>query len=180
MSSRRNSFTLVLFPNEVVVYDEYRPRPARVHEALQLADHLLVGLQTRNSAVHHDDVTELAIERAAARELERHRCIVLELNQIPPRYRRLPDVGPFLAAVELLEVAGEQVGHELGHYVFRLAEDEVFHFGEARVAGGKQGPARDDGLAQLAASGDDLARGIDLREQWPRQKRNPPTRVARR
>src|SRR6266516_1715910 len=61
---------LLLVPDEVVV-DDHRGEEARLAYLVELGDHLRGLLGARHAAVDHDDVAELALERAAARELER-------------------------------------------------------------------------------------------------------------
>ena len=54
-----------------VVVDEEDTAHAEAAQLVQLAADLLQALHPRLAAEHHDDVAELAAERAAARELQR-------------------------------------------------------------------------------------------------------------
>src|SRR6202042_1339056 len=51
------------------------------------------GVGARHAAVELDDVAELAGERAAARKLHADMHVLIELEQIEARLRRLGDVG---------------------------------------------------------------------------------------
>ena len=82
-----------LVADEIVVHEEDRPAPAEPAEAVQLGDHLRRRLGAGPMAEHRGDVAELAVERAAARELHAHRGVAPQVRQLPQRRRRLADVG---------------------------------------------------------------------------------------
>jgi hypothetical protein len=63
--------------DEIVVYDEYLVCPAQATQDFEFLDQLRGSLRSRLAAVDGDDVAELALERAAARELHRHRKVFL-------------------------------------------------------------------------------------------------------
>ena len=78
---------VALVADEVVVHQEHRAAPAQVVEPLQLGDQLLGGLGARLAPVEHDDVAELAVERAASGELHRHLRVGVEFQQVVARHR---------------------------------------------------------------------------------------------
>ena len=64
-----------------------------VADRLQLGDHLGARLDPRPAAEGDDDVAELALERAAARELDAAEGVVLHLEQVEPGRRHPRHVG---------------------------------------------------------------------------------------
>ena len=62
-------------------------------QRLELGDHLRRCLDPRAAAERDDDVAELALERAAARELEAAEQVVPHLEQVESRHRHLRHVG---------------------------------------------------------------------------------------
>ena len=104
----------LLVADEVVVDQEHRAAPAERVEAVELGDHLLVRLGAWNAAEELGDVAELAVERTAARELQRHRAVGLEVEQLEARHRSGGDRGLALGAVGPRGAAGLPVGEETG------------------------------------------------------------------
>jgi hypothetical protein len=66
---RQEPLQRLLVADHVIVDERDVAAVAGEIERVQLLQHLLIGLGARNAAVELDDVAELAIERAAAREL---------------------------------------------------------------------------------------------------------------
>jgi hypothetical protein len=80
--------------DKVVVDQEHRASPAKLVQAVELAEHLSVGLGTRGAAEEMGDVAELAVERAAPRELERHGTVGLKIDEIETWCRSDCDLRP--------------------------------------------------------------------------------------
>ena len=113
---------LLLVADEVVVDDEDHVLPSAQAEFFQLGDQLGGRLGARHAAVHDDDVAELAIERAAPRELDRHGDIVAEVDQIPAGRRHASDVGPARRGVGGADRPAAHVFDDLRHEVFGFAQ----------------------------------------------------------
>ena len=95
---RQEGLGLLLVADEVVVHDEDVCHAERV-DRLHLGQHLGDGLGPRAAAVHHDDVAELAVVGAAARELDGHAAVALDLEEIEARQRRVQHAGLLVLAV---------------------------------------------------------------------------------
>ena len=92
MMSSQQLLGLLLVADEVVVDDERRVEAGLAH-VVELGHELLGLLHPRLAAEDHDDVAELALERAAARELQRARRVAVDLEQVVARPRHLGHVG---------------------------------------------------------------------------------------
>ena len=68
--------------DEVVVDEEEAAPVAGGAERVELLEHLRGRLRTWLAAEDLDDVAELALERAAARVLHAHRCVVAVIDQV--------------------------------------------------------------------------------------------------
>src|SRR6266545_1968051 len=103
------------------------------------------GLRAGLPAVYDDDVAELAVERAAARELDRHRAVLIDFEQVEARQRRIVHARFLVLAVFALPLPGRVVGKELRPGIFRLVHEDYVH-SVAQLLGAKrrQRPARDD------------------------------------
>ena len=88
LDGRQQQLGVALVADEVVVHQEDGATPAQVVERLQLSHQLLGCLGARLAPVQHDDVAELALERATTRELHAHRVVGVELKQIEAGHRR--------------------------------------------------------------------------------------------
>ena len=78
---------LLLVADEVVVHEEDALAPAQRVEAVQLGDDLRGGLGARAMTQQRGHVAEVAVEGAAARELDADRVVMLEIRQLPQRAR---------------------------------------------------------------------------------------------
>ncbi len=100
-----------LVADEIVVDDEdlLGAEPVAL---LDLGHHLVHLLGARAPAVDDDDVAELALERTAARELDRHGVIAVDVQQVEARHRRQREVGLLGGAVLALPGARREVAQE--------------------------------------------------------------------
>ena len=73
----------LLVSDEIVVHEEDVAAPAAGVQAVELGDDLLRGLDAHTVAEQGGDVAEIAVERAAARELDAHAGVSLEVQQFP-------------------------------------------------------------------------------------------------
>ena len=111
-------------------------------QAVQLGDDLRGGLGTRAMTQQRRHVAEVAVEGAAARELDADRVVILEIRHAPKRDGGLVDIGVFRRGIDalspaLLQVAQERRQSHLGlvqHKVVDVRELLVFHR-EERSAG---------------------------------------------
>ena len=104
---------LLLVADEVVVDDERRVEAGPAH-VVQFGHQLLGLLDPRPAPVDHDDVAELALERAAARVLQRPGGVPIDLQQVVARARHLRHVGRLRLFVPRLDgVAAGEVVEEL-------------------------------------------------------------------
>lgn len=106
----------------------------------------------------------LAVERTAARELQRHRAVAGQLGEIPARHGRGAHVGKGRARVEAARAAGGEIAQKIGQRQLGLVEHEVIDGGKVGVGAGEKRPAGDDGSPGGVAAGDDLLRGGALRD----------------
>ena len=90
-TSRRTGLDRLLVADQVVVDDEDDRASLGARIASSSAMTCADGLDPRAAAEGDDDVAELALERAAARELEAAEGVVPHLEQVEPR-RRAPCV----------------------------------------------------------------------------------------
>ena len=96
-TSRNTSLIAFLLPIRLSSTMKTMSMPCS-QQRLQLGDHLLARLDAGSAAEGDDDVAELALERAAARELEAAECIVPHLEQVEPRRRARSSCRSFRAA----------------------------------------------------------------------------------
>src|SRR3954447_10071926 len=89
--------------------------------------HLLARLCPRLSSIQHDDVAEFAIERAAARELERHRIVIVEPDEPPLRHRRPAHIWEAARAIYRFGLSRLKTGAQVTDHVLGLAEHDVIH-----------------------------------------------------
>src|SRR3974390_427791 len=73
---------LDLVADEIVVHEVHMASMPEAVEQLEFGDDLLRGLCPWTSAIELDDVAELAVERAAAGELNPNHEVVIELQQV--------------------------------------------------------------------------------------------------
>src|SRR3989454_124996 len=127
-----------LFVGDEVVIDEIHVTSvAQRVETVQFAEDLLRGFRPGLPAVELDDVTELAVERAAAGELDPDVQVLPELQQVEARRRALGPVGLLLGAVDPVRGSGFQVGEKLRDRHFSFIEHQVIRVGVGlRLAGG--------------------------------------------
>ena len=188
---------LLLVADEVVVHDERRVKTGPTH-VVQFGHQLLGLLHARTPAVDHDDVAELALERAAARVLQRPRRVPIDLQQVVARARHLRHVGRLRLLVALLRrlVAGEVVEERgpgrLGladeHDVAQSVEELLLH-GNERAADDREDlhlPQPDQDLADPRLlhvhprDADDVVRRGATPSRSPPRSRPARTRRGRR
>jgi hypothetical protein len=139
-----------------------RPAPAGPVETVQLGDHLCRRLGARTMPEHRGDVAELAVERAAARELHAHRGVTLHVRQLPQRRRRPADVGELRRRIYAPCSVALEVTQKLRQCHLRFIQHEMVNFGKLFVAQGEQRPARHDRLPRCAATRDQFVRRVLL------------------
>ena len=103
---------LPLVPDEVVVHDEDAAAPAPEVQRLELGNDLRRALGPRHPAVEHRDVAEVAVKGAAAGILDVHGGVVLHVQEVEARQRRLAEVRPERGGIHALRFALRQVGEE--------------------------------------------------------------------
>jgi hypothetical protein len=138
--------------DEVVVDDEHHVAPAALAQRLELAHHLRRLLGARHAPVHDHDVAELAVERAAARELDRHGDVVAQRDQVPARHRGGAHVRPLRRAVGRLQPAVAQVFDHLGRDALGFAEHGLPDLGKLLMPGSEQRAAREHRFAEARAA----------------------------
>ena len=89
----------------------------------------------------------------------------------------LGDFRPVRAAINGLQPAAPQVGHDLWHHFLGLAQNEVLNLRERFMAGGEQRPARNDGFIQCRAPRHDFADGFLLHDHGAQQHIIRPAQV---
>ena len=109
-----------LVADEVVV-DEEDVAHAALAQHVELAADLRRRLRARLAAEHDDDVAELALERAAARELQADHGVAVELEQVVTRSGRIVQRHFAAFLVKRLRCAGLEVRAELRPDVLRFA-----------------------------------------------------------
>ena len=77
---------MLLVADQVIVHEKDRLAPAQVVEGIQLGQDLGGCLDPRHVPEQGGDVTEFAIERAAARVLDSHGGIEFAVGQLPHRH----------------------------------------------------------------------------------------------
>ena len=108
-----------LIPHEVIVNEKDALTPSELVQPIQLANDLPGGFDARPVSKKYGNVAKLAIEGAAARILDRHGRVVLQVSQFPQRCRGLSDIGKFRRSVDafcpaLFEVPQERRERHLG------------------------------------------------------------------
>ncbi len=106
LQHRQERLDRFLVADEVVVDEIDVTAIAQLVEGFQFGQHLIVRLGTRRAAIELDDVAKFAGERATARELHADIQILLELQEVEARDRRLGDVdGKFRRHEQALALA---------------------------------------------------------------------------
>src|SRR2546425_1456437 len=127
-----------LFVGDEVVIDEiHMTSVVQLIETFQFSKDLVRGFRAGLPAVELDDVTELAVERAAAGKLDPDVQVLPELQKVEARRRALGHVGLLLGAVDPVRGSGFQVGEKLRDRHFSFIEHQVIRVGvDLRLAGG--------------------------------------------
>jgi len=116
-------FRELLVADEVVVDEEHLGRPEAM-TLLDLRHDLRHRLHARAPAIHDDDVAELAVEGAAARELDRHRVVLVDVQQVEARRRRGGEIRLLIRAVFVPPAAGLVVLQKLRPGGLGLIDEE--------------------------------------------------------
>jgi len=138
----------LLVADEVVVDDEdlLGAEPVAL---LDLGHHLVHLLGARAPAVDDDDVAELALEGTAARELDRHGVIAIDVQQVEARHRRQREVGLLVGAVLALPGARREVAQEDGPglfgFVTKSTSQQPRHCSDTAKRAGRPPPRSDRG-----------------------------------
>ncbi len=126
-------------------------------DGVELGEDLGAGLDPRAPAEGDDDVAELALERASARELQAAEGVVLHLQQVEPRRRDLGHVGLLGLLVALGVPALPPFVEEPRPGFLGLAdEDHVGQVAEIILLDGHPRAARHAEAAALLQLGEDL------------------------
>jgi len=149
---------LDLFPvaDEVVIHHEDLAPPAPCVQGLELLYDLPDSLRSGHTAIHCHNVAEFTVEGAATGILDRHEGIIIHVDEIPARNRGEGQVGKLFRPVYGFCSTVFQVDEEGWQHVFRFAENEMIHFLEFVVHGGKKGPPRHYGFSHVPAPGNDI------------------------
>ncbi len=67
-----------MIPDEIVIDNEDGLAPTEIEERIQFCENLSWALSSRSSSIKCNDVAKLALEWAAARELDAHRDIAVD------------------------------------------------------------------------------------------------------
>jgi hypothetical protein len=178
----KESKRVTLVADEVVVHEEQRASPAQVVEQLELAQHLLRVLRPRDPSVELGDVAELAVERAAPRELKRHRVVTAESEEVVAGKRSLRDGRLGELGIDVTSRAAGDVGQEAVKRVLHLAQQEVIHpatrfLADLVVERGRVRAAGDDRYARPVAAADHLVERISLDDHGRREDHVRPGEV---
>src|SRR5262249_11254282 len=145
-----------LVADEVIVDDE-GDVDALGPEGFELPDDLAGGLDARLAPKCDDDVAELALKRAAARELHAAEGILAHLEQVEARRGEARHVGTVGLLVAELVSALLPLAEEAGPGFVGLAdEQDVGKLAEVVFLDGCPGTADDDERAAALQLGDDL------------------------
>src|SRR4030081_3832123 len=88
-SKFRQEFPYILFiSDEIVIDNENGAAPAKSQQRVKLAQNLLIALGAGYAAVDFNDVANLAVERAAARILNRHCTVAFHFREVEVSYLR--------------------------------------------------------------------------------------------
>ncbi len=151
-----NGLDRLLVADQVVIDDKDDPLARPAHR-LELGNHLGTGLEPRAAAEGDDDVTELALKRAAARELEAAEGVPVHLQQVEPGHRHPSHVGLLGLLIAKVVPSGLPIGQEPGPGLLRLAdEDDIGQVAEVIVLNRDPRAAADREAAPLFLRGQDL------------------------
>src|SRR5262245_14316418 len=92
LEMRKEGTNRFFVANEIVVDEIDMPAIAERIEGIEFGQHLRRCLGPWHPSIEFDDVAELTGERASARKLHAHEQIILELQKIEARDRRLGNV----------------------------------------------------------------------------------------
>src|ERR1051325_4735051 len=122
----RNQSPHVLFvADEIVVDDKDGAAPAEGFERVELGENLLIALRARNPPVDFDDVAELAGEGTAARILDGHRAVTLEVRETKIGNWRRGKCRAFGGLIDPLGFSAGQVSNKLRQRLFSFAPKDV-------------------------------------------------------
>src|SRR5512142_2734889 len=116
---------MFLVADQIVIDEEDIPAPAETVQPIQFVEDLFGRLDAWPVSQQGGDVTELTIERTAARILDRHRGVAFEVDQLPKGRGRLTDVGKLAGQVHALSGTLLQVAQERRESYFRFVQDEM-------------------------------------------------------
>src|ERR1700736_2825785 len=88
-----NVFYRLLIADQIVINDEDAAEPTKTAKQLQFGNNLGYRLEARTTTEGYNDVTKLAGEWAAARELHRSHDITVHLQKVVARRRHFTHVG---------------------------------------------------------------------------------------
>lgn len=116
---------VLLAAYEVVVYEEHAAPETGREDRLELGDHLAGRLRAWDPSIERDDVAELALERTAARELNREVQVEMYLQQVVAGYGREAHVWLRRFSIDAISHAGLEVRREARDDLLALPQHEV-------------------------------------------------------
>ena len=154
----------LLGSDEVVVHEHDPALEAGGPDRVELRQHLARRLGPWHPPVERDDVAELALERTAARELDREVVIGAGPEQVVAGDGRAMQLGLAVGLVHATRPAGLEVCGEVGEDLFRLAQHQVVGQGQAIGLGRGERSADHRAHAQPATAPQDLQQRVLLGE----------------
>ena len=109
-----------------------------------------------------NNVTELAVKRAAAGKLYGERIVVSQFQKVEARNWRCGQRGPGLAGIHRPQSTGGEVGEELGKGLLGFTQNRVVHAFNRLVTARDVGPPRHDPRTGPSAPFNHLAHRISL------------------
>ena len=162
---------VALVADEVVVHEEDRRRASRAGTGRPARRRSAPAVLMRGRwPEQRGDVAEVAVVRAAARELDAHRGVAPEVRQLPARRRGLAEVGELAGRVDAPRAARSRSAQERGRASAppRSARSGPPR-GTARARAVNSGPPATRSCRAALAARDEPARRFALRDHGARR-----------
>src|SRR5262249_3984674 len=111
--------------DEIVIDNEYTIAPSQLAQPVQLRNYLSGRFESRLASVDRNDVAEFALEGAPARELDRHRPVLLPAQQIESRNWAAGHIGLIVCPVNSASSALFEGGCNIGKDFLGLADQDM-------------------------------------------------------